>query len=229
MSELDERGQRILEAAAELIIHYGYDKTTMGDIANAAGISRSTLYNYWKNKDDIVDAVIWDNVWRYADEWISRIEASEDGGTFMGMYRSILETLPNYPFIAILMKRDQKVLGAYAKQNKAIFSQRFSINTVLVERMQEVGAVRKDIDPQIAAYIMGMMSYGLVAMDDIIPPEEQPPMEAVIDGIGTILDRALTPADGGNSEAGKAIIKAIMQTTRTRIDEVRNQKKENEE
>ena len=229
MGEIDERGQHILKTATDLIIHYGYDKTTMEDIARGAGISRSTLYNHWKSKSDIVDAIIWDNIWRYADEYISRVEADENGGTFMGMYRAILETLPNYPFIAVMMRRDHGVLGNYARQNKGMLSQRFSINTVLVQRMQEVGAVRDDIDPAIVAYIMGMLSYGLIAMDDIIPPEEQPPIEAVIDGIGTILDRALTPADGGNSEAGKAVIKSIMQTTRARLTEVHDKSKENDQ
>ena len=39
-SKQQEREKHILDIAAMLIAHHGYDKTTIGDIAEAAGISR---------------------------------------------------------------------------------------------------------------------------------------------------------------------------------------------
>ena len=39
-SDNKEREQRILDAAAELFVHYGYDKTTVSDIARQAGVSK---------------------------------------------------------------------------------------------------------------------------------------------------------------------------------------------
>jgi TetR/AcrR family acrAB operon transcriptional repressor len=75
--------------------------------------------------------------------------------------------------------------------------------------MQEAGAMRSDVDPKVVAHIMNMLAYGLVAMDDIIAPEMIPPTDELIEGIAQIMDRALTPADGGNSEAGKAIVRQI--------------------
>ena len=36
---LDERGQRLLDIAARLILRYGYDKTTMQNIALEAAVS----------------------------------------------------------------------------------------------------------------------------------------------------------------------------------------------
>jgi TetR/AcrR family acrAB operon transcriptional repressor len=84
--------------------------------------------------------------------------------------------------------------------------------------MQEAGAMRQDMDPAVIAHIMDMLAYGLVAIDDIVPKEQAPPMEDVIEGIATIMDRALTPADGGNSEAGKIIIRQIAETARQRFE-----------
>ena len=48
-----EKRDRIMEAAKELILHYGYKKTTMQDIADKAEISVGTIYNFFENKDDI--------------------------------------------------------------------------------------------------------------------------------------------------------------------------------
>ncbi len=50
--------QGIVEAAKKLLQQYGLNKTTMEDIARAAGKGKSTLYYYFKSKDEIFDAVI---------------------------------------------------------------------------------------------------------------------------------------------------------------------------
>ncbi len=49
---------RVLEAAANVFFRYGYRKTTMGDIASAAGISRPALYLLFCNKERIFEAVL---------------------------------------------------------------------------------------------------------------------------------------------------------------------------
>ncbi|ASZ12251.1 TetR/AcrR family transcriptional regulator [Chitinophaga pendula] len=48
----------IVAEAGKLFRHYGLSKTTMEDIANAVGKGKSTLYYYYRNKEDIFDAVI---------------------------------------------------------------------------------------------------------------------------------------------------------------------------
>ncbi len=50
--DMDKR-ERIMEAAKALILHYGYKKTTMQDIADKAEISVGSLYNFFQNKEDI--------------------------------------------------------------------------------------------------------------------------------------------------------------------------------
>ncbi|MCB0536239.1 MAG: TetR/AcrR family transcriptional regulator [Bacteroidetes bacterium] len=50
--------QSIIDAAKKLMQQYGLSKTTMEDIAKAAGKGKSTLYHYFKSKDEIFDHVI---------------------------------------------------------------------------------------------------------------------------------------------------------------------------
>ena len=49
----DQKTQRIQDAALELFSRYGFRRTAMLDIAEAAGISRAALYLYFKNKDEV--------------------------------------------------------------------------------------------------------------------------------------------------------------------------------
>lgn len=51
--KLDQVRAEILRAAMNLFQKYGLDKTTMEDIAEAAGKGKSTLYYYFKKKEDV--------------------------------------------------------------------------------------------------------------------------------------------------------------------------------
>lgn len=48
--------QRILDAALAVFCRYGYRKTSMLDIAQAADMSRAALYLHFKNKEDVFRA-----------------------------------------------------------------------------------------------------------------------------------------------------------------------------
>lgn len=48
----------ILEVSRDLFAKFGYKKTTMEDIAHALGKGKSSLYYYFKNKEEIFQAVI---------------------------------------------------------------------------------------------------------------------------------------------------------------------------
>ena len=50
--------QQIIEAAALTFDKYGFKKTTMDDIAYAAGKGKSSLYYYFKNKEEVFEAVV---------------------------------------------------------------------------------------------------------------------------------------------------------------------------
>jgi AcrR family transcriptional regulator len=52
----DSVREQILEASREVFLKWGIKKTTMEDIAHAAGKGKSTLYYYFKNKEEIFDA-----------------------------------------------------------------------------------------------------------------------------------------------------------------------------
>ena len=50
--------EEILEEARKLFQQYGLKKATMDDIALASGKAKSTLYYYFRNKEEVIDSVI---------------------------------------------------------------------------------------------------------------------------------------------------------------------------
>ena len=48
------RNEQILEAAYSTFLEKGYQQTTMMDIAEKANMKRTTLYDYYQSKEEIV-------------------------------------------------------------------------------------------------------------------------------------------------------------------------------
>jgi AcrR family transcriptional regulator len=53
---VDDKRQRILEAARKRFRYYGFRKTTMQEVARDAGVAVGTLYLYFNDKDDLLVA-----------------------------------------------------------------------------------------------------------------------------------------------------------------------------
>jgi AcrR family transcriptional regulator len=61
--------QKILRAARDTFLRYGYKRASMADIASASGISRPALYLEFNSKEDVFCAVFDD----WADETLAQI------------------------------------------------------------------------------------------------------------------------------------------------------------
>lgn len=141
------------------------------------------------------------------------LEADPRGGTLGGMYRAILGAIERNPFVAAMLRGDDRIFGNYLRTPDNVVRARrhMAMRQELVGRLQEAGVKRQGIDARIVAHIMNMLAYGLVAMGQIMDTSDIPPTHDIIEGIAEIFDRALTPKDGGDSEAGKAIVRASLE------------------
>lgn len=222
-----KREQAILNAALSLFVHYGYDKTTIADIAAKAGVSKGAIYLHFQSKTDLFNALLLREMEVYGESWLKLIEADPKGGTIGGMYKNMLYALTSSPLISALFGQDKKVLGnSLSKldyQMRATQGQ--SIRHEFIAMMQKADAIRQDVDPQVTAHIMDMLGYGLISMDRFKAEQDIPPLQDIIEGIADLMDRALTPAGGGNSEAGKVIIKQLAETTRHQFEKLEKEKR----
>ncbi len=58
VNKKDQNRENILKIAREIFSKYGYKKTTLDDIASAVRKGKSSLYYYFKSKEDLFHAVI---------------------------------------------------------------------------------------------------------------------------------------------------------------------------
>jgi TetR/AcrR family fatty acid metabolism transcriptional regulator len=55
--EKNHKAQRVLFAATSVFSEKGYNKATMVEVANAAGVAEGTIYEYFKNKEDLLFSI----------------------------------------------------------------------------------------------------------------------------------------------------------------------------
>ncbi|MEZ4870018.1 MAG: TetR/AcrR family transcriptional regulator [Caldilineaceae bacterium] len=219
-SDNKEREERILNATAELIIRYGYDKMSMNDIADAAGISKGAIYLHFASKDELFEAIFYREFRAYAERWHERILADPQGGTIGGIYKATLYAINNSPFMTAVVKQDPRLLGNYLRKPNNIFAgmEAPSLRSEFITAMQAAGVVRRDIDPTVVAHIMDIISYGLVGIADTKPAAASPPFDEVMATIAEMMDRLLTPPAGADSEAGKRVLQSWADQMRDYFD-----------
>ena len=129
---MNEREEHIIETAMQLFIRYGVKRTSMNDIAIEAGISTQTLYNFFANKD----AVLQGTIRLLADRVIAGIQAGVKKTKSLSeqldvvfehiaiKHFDLLDTSPNAEeIIAGVNASSQQELAAGAKRNIALISE----------------------------------------------------------------------------------------------------------
>lgn len=66
-----ETVQVVVEAAARVLVEWGYARATTNRIADAAGVSIGTVYQYFQDKDEVFDALLQRETQRIVDALIS--------------------------------------------------------------------------------------------------------------------------------------------------------------
>jgi TetR/AcrR family transcriptional regulator len=73
VDKTEVRKDQIKTAALRCFSQYGYNKTTMDDIANAIGMKKASLYYYYKNKETIICDTIESEVHNFLDTAYKKI------------------------------------------------------------------------------------------------------------------------------------------------------------
>jgi AcrR family transcriptional regulator len=88
-----ERPEEISAAALRVFARRGLHKTTLDDVAKEAGVSKGTIYRYFKNKEDLFTAAA-QQVVPTLDELVIRRSASSSAEEQLGnVLRSIARTI----------------------------------------------------------------------------------------------------------------------------------------
>ncbi|MBE2268682.1 MAG: TetR/AcrR family transcriptional regulator [Anaerolinea sp.] len=220
-----QREARILGAANTLITHYGYDKTTMDDIAGEAGVSKGAIYLHFKSKEALFEALILRESERVMEDMFERIEADPEGGTLFQLYTHALVAAISNPLIRALFTRDRRVLGDFQRRmvSTETMQQGMIFGRDFILHLQDAGLVRRDLSAETITYLLAYMRMGFFMSENVLPPEHTPSLDVMMPAMATMLSTGLAPGEGHDSEAGKAIVRGYVEQMRAVLKAYRAQ------
>lgn len=130
-SARQENIERILEAAERLFRHYGYNKTTVADIARELGMSPANVYRFFASKEQIHQAICGRML--TASLELNRFIAAQPLGAAERLRRCVLaqnkltvETMLDeqkvHEMVIVAIERDWHVIDKYIDQLHLIYA-----------------------------------------------------------------------------------------------------------
>jgi AcrR family transcriptional regulator len=152
----------VLRAAIDLFNRKGYDATSIGDVAEELGVTKSAVYHHVPSKEHLLSEAL--------DEALTGLEAavsaaaSADGSAYerlRGVVRHSVEVLVEHqPAVTLLLR-----VHGNSETEKAALARRRRIDARLAElvgRASGEGALRADLDPELVSRLLFGMVNSLV-------------------------------------------------------------------
>jgi TetR/AcrR family fatty acid metabolism transcriptional regulator len=154
--------QVIIDAAVEVFSRNGFQSSTIAQIAQKANVAEGTIYQYFKNKEDLFFSIPIDKTKEFYNELelhLQGIHGSENKiRKFVWYYLYHLQENPEYARALMLEMRVNrnfartKTFGPYRPLTHKILE--------IIEEGQEEGVIRKDVDVYtIRHLILGMLEH----------------------------------------------------------------------
>jgi AcrR family transcriptional regulator len=141
--------ERILGKAADLFLRYGIRSITMDEIATQLGISKKTIYQFFTDKDDMVSAVIDQEIRKNEEECVQFRQQAENAVHQIFMAQESVEEMLKYTNPLMLYDLEKHHPRAYKRLKE--FKYQF-LYQVLMDNLRwgmEEGVYRPDLQGDI--------------------------------------------------------------------------------
>lgn len=186
--------KKILDAALKVFVKKGYQITTMIDVAKAAKVGIGTLYNYFKNKDELfvncADMTIrteLENVRKLSEKHSDPMDKLEA----YFLHHDML--LKEKPYIARFLVAELRQSETFFEINPTFNPLRYYTNFVreMVEKAKQTGRIKQNADADAMA-IMLIGAMDMLICQSLIDPEAVDTQE-IIRSMRSIVAHGIRP------------------------------------
>lgn len=140
--------ERLLDAAEGCLTQFGPQKTSMEDVARAAGMSRATVYRYFENRDALLLGVASRQSANLAADAISYLSRFDNISDWLveGLLFTLRE-LPKRPvFASLVTSLDSRASGSLFLGSTGLIQIGVNVLRPMFANAKEQGLLRDDID-----------------------------------------------------------------------------------
>ncbi|MCA9908487.1 MAG: TetR/AcrR family transcriptional regulator [Anaerolineae bacterium] len=163
----EERREQIMQAAEEIFIQKGFANARMDDIADETGLSKGTLYLYYKSKDELIIAIldrIFQRDFRDMDDLdLAQITAADGIRRFVSLATADASAMRRlmpvtYEFLALAFRNPvvQQALQHYFQHYKTIL-------LPIIEHGMQTGEFRP-VNAEAVAIAIGALFEGVILL-----------------------------------------------------------------
>jgi TetR/AcrR family fatty acid metabolism transcriptional regulator len=198
-----ERKKRILTSATKIIGEKGFQNATIAEIAKEAGIGDATIYEYFKNKEDLLLAIpvetTKDLIVQIHEHMMGIRGAFNKLRKFIWWWLNYVEKNPGYGAVVLLELKTSK---AYVSTETYQAARNFyQIILDIIKEGQEEEAIKKEINPYLARSLcVGAMEHIIIRW---LLKDKKYSLLQYADELADLLIDSLRKADPGVSKAAE--------------------------
>ena len=114
---MDERKEKILRAAKKRFERFGVKKTTMDEVAGDAGISKKTLYELFRSKDELFVSVFIRETLNVRELFLNEIALVDDPlEKIIQLFRAAVRGFREDSFLVRVLKDDEGLYVPFLKE-----------------------------------------------------------------------------------------------------------------
>lgn len=177
---------RLLDVAVDLIIDDGFDAISISRIAAEAGVDDDDLLSTFGSLEDLLVRMLnreFTSMWKVV---VENIDRDPRGGLLSQIYRYTLTAVYERPLARALYLMDRDGLNTIMRATHGFaYIPEFGVRAGFIERMQEVGMVRRDVDPGQLSALLSAVSAGAA----LTAPHSE--LDRVNEGLFMLLQRGV--------------------------------------
>jgi len=148
--------QSILDSATKVFAKTGFYRAKAAEIAHRANVAVGTIYNYFKNKDDILISIFSERIGELNQSLRKAIQETDDPDEALGIIiDATISTLEGdrelAEVVTIELRQSSKFFSSTAIASVVEF---LDIITDVIRQGQQRGVYRNDIDARVAALVV---------------------------------------------------------------------------
>lgn len=161
----EEARRRILDAAGRCIVRRGNTQFRMGEVADEAGVSRSTVYRYFPGRDDVLLGLLLTRVDGALGELVRSLPTPDDPGRSLPeMVLARVESVAGNPLNEALFAAESTAVStALEKGSEPLVELLLRHYGPLLERWKASGRLHDDLDPRSVVQWLHAMTLFLLA------------------------------------------------------------------
>ena len=178
---------KIIQAAYQVFSENGYHPSKMDEIAREVGVSKATLYSYFKSKEDLLKMISISTSQRLNEIFQKSLEGQNSLEPFEELYNNMEEFQGSLHLnfeILSLSSHDKNI----REIGRNIYDEKIDVFQVFLENLQSKGIIRDDIDARTLARLVAAL-YTDIAMQLVMGFDKSEVRETWNQSLSAILEK----------------------------------------